>query len=298
MAKLIIFLTTSIAEVVNNDEDVSSYLKVVFLPNYCVSFAEIIIPGCDISQHISTAGMEASGTSNMKFALNGVLILGTMDGANVEIAEEIGQENMFIFGATADKVPELRHLVRMNKAEIDPRFIAVLQHLKNGQFGDPYQWRPILQNLENGNDYYLLGVDCSSYLGIQEKIDKCFVDKESWLKKSILSTSGAGKFSSDRTIHEYADEIWGIQQVRRPGAKPVMLQRLTSRGIVPETSELGISPSFEKDSILMESNTPLEKPKYAITKIGESQNSPEKSKFPSVKTSEPEAVEGFDVSDK
>jgi len=270
--------------VINKDIDVADYLRVVFLPNYCVSFAEIIIPACDISQHISTAGMEASGTSNMKFALNGSLILGTMDGANVEIAEEIGEENMFIFGATADKVPELRHQVRMNKVKPDPNFLSVLQSLKTTQFGDPQSWRPILLSLEHGNDYYLLSVDFASYLEVQTKIDASFRDKKAWLRKSILSTAGAGKFSSDRTIHEYAKEIWGIQQVRRPGAKPVVFQKLASKGIFPGTSELGISPSYGADSLLIESGTQLQAPVYPTAD--------------KTSVSNAETIEGFEVSDK
>jgi len=253
MAKLIIYLINIVGEVIKNDKEANNYLKVVFLPNYCVSLAEVIIPGCDISQHISTAGMEASGTSNMKFAMNGVLILGTMDGANVEIAEEIGEENMFIFGALADKVPGLRHAVRMNTAKIDPRFTSVLQSLKRGDFGDAQQWRPIIDALEHGNDFYLLGVDFESYIEAQEKIDNNFKDKEKWTEKSILSVAGSGKFSSDRTITEYAEEVWGIEQVRRPGAKPVILNKLTPGGI----NDLGISPSWSNDSVLIESREPL-----------------------------------------
>ena len=172
----------------------------------------------------------------------------------------------------------------MNKAEVDPRFTVVLNTLKSGTFGEPSQWRPIVQSLESGNDYYLLGVDFASYLSIQEKVDEAFLDRKTWLRMSILSTAGAGKFSSDRTIHEYAEEIWGIEQVRRPGAKPVQLQRLTAKGIVPESSELGISPSFHNDVILVESQVPLVRAKY-----------PQNQNASKANTQEGEAVEGFDI---
>ncbi|KAF5470472.1 hypothetical protein F2P56_010985 [Juglans regia] len=161
-AKRIVKLVNDVGAVVNNDPDINRYLKVVFVPNYNVSVAEILIPGSELSQHISTAGMEASGTSNMKFALNGCLIIGTLDGANVEIREEIGEENFFLFGATADEVPRLR------------------KKRENG--------------LINEHAFFLLGK----------------WDRKRWLKMSILSTAGSGKFSSDRTIAQYAKEIWNI----------------------------------------------------------------------------------------
>ena len=227
---MIIYLINCVAKVVNNDKRVDDYLKIVFIPNYCVSLAEVIIPGCDISQHISTAGMEASGTSNMKFAMNGVLIVGTMDGANIEIAQEIGEENMFIFGARSEKVSDLRMGVRCGKIKLNTTFKEILLSIKRGDFGDPQQFRPICDSLEHGNDHYLVSVDFDDYLNVQKQIDSTFLNKEKWTEMSILSVAGSGKFSSDRTIDEYAEEVWGIEHVRRPGAKPVILNKLTPGG--------------------------------------------------------------------
>lgn len=219
MAKRIIKLINSVANRVNNDAEVSDYFKVIFLPNYNVSLAEVIIPAADISQHISTAGMEASGTSNMKFAMNGSLILGTMDGANIEIASEIDQSNMFIFGAEANEVPELRHALRFKsgkQTEECKEFDGVLQSIKEGKYGSYEDNKPILDSLKWENDYYLLRHDFKSYIEANEKVDAAYNDQHNWTRKTILSAAGMGKFSTDRTIREYAKDIWKIEQCRRP----------------------------------------------------------------------------------
>ena len=212
MAKRIIKLVHKIGAVVNNDPDVGDLFKVVFIPNYNVSLAEIIVPASDLSQHISTAGMEASGTSNMKFAMNGGLIIGTMDGANIEIAAEIGTDNVFIFGALTPEVAVLR---AERRVPAPPRPLcaelqAVVEDLEAGKFGAREEVGPLLSTLGWANDYYLVGHDFPDYLRAQSDVDRVFADPAEWTRRSILSTAGMGKFSTDRTIDEYAREIWGI----------------------------------------------------------------------------------------
>ncbi|KAL5748011.1 hypothetical protein ACOSQ2_025308 [Xanthoceras sorbifolium] len=219
-AKRIVKLVNDVGDVVNTDPEVNSYLKVVFIPNYNVSVAEMLIPGSELSQHISTAGMEASGTSNMKFSLNGCLIIGTLDGANVEIREEIGEENFFLFGATADQVPRLRKERENGLFKPDPRFEEAKQFIRSGAFGS-YDYNPLLESLEGNSgygrgDYFLVGHDFPSYMDAQERVDAAYKDTKKWLKMSILSTAGSGKFSSDRTISQYAKEIWNIEECRVP----------------------------------------------------------------------------------
>ncbi|KAK9734734.1 hypothetical protein RND81_04G160000 [Saponaria officinalis] len=219
-AKRIVKLVNDVGSVVNTDPEVNSYLKVVFVPNYNVSVAEMLIPGSELSQHISTAGMEASGTSNMKFALNGCLIIGTLDGANVEIREEIGEDNFFLFGATADEVPQLRKDRENGLFKPDRRYEEAKQFIRSGAFGT-YDYEPLLDSLEGDSgygrgDYFLVGHDFPSYIDMQAKVDEAYKDKKKWLKMSILSTAGSGKFSSDRTISQYAKEIWNIEPCSVP----------------------------------------------------------------------------------
>ncbi|XP_057953247.1 alpha-glucan phosphorylase, H isozyme [Malania oleifera] len=219
-AKRIVKLVNDVGALVNNDPDVDDYLKVVFVPNYNVSVAELLVPGSELSQHISTSGMEASGTSNMKFALNGCLIIGTLDGANVEIREEIGEENFFLFGATADEVPRLRKERENGLFKPDPRFEEAKQFIRTGVFGS-YDYNPLLESLEGNSgygrgDYFLVGHDFPSYMDAQARVDEAYKDRRRWLKKSILSTAGSGKFSSDRTIAQYAKEIWSIEDCPVP----------------------------------------------------------------------------------
>lgn len=211
IAKLVIKLINSVAEVVNNDPAVGDLLKVVFLADYNVSLAEIIIPASDISQHLSTAGTEASGTSNMKFVLNGGLILGTLDGANIEIKEEIGDDNIFVFGVKANEVEDYRHAIRYRKLAMNPQFEAVFQQLQKGVFVNAKVIQPLLDTITVGGDHYLLTVDFPLYLEAQKKVDEAFKDKQKWLKKSIMCTAGMGKFSSDRCVTEYAEQIWKIK---------------------------------------------------------------------------------------
>lgn len=221
-AKRIVKLVNDVGAVVNTDPEVNSFLKVVFVPNYNVSVAEILIPGSELSQHISTAGMEASGTSNMKFALNGCLVIGTLDGANVEIREEIGETNFFLFGATADEVPGLRKDREKGLFKPDPRFEEAKQFIRSGAFGS-YDYNPLLESLEGNSgygrgDYFLVGHDFPSYMDAQEKVDEAYKDRKRWIKMSILSTAGSGKFSSDRTISQYATEIWNIKECPCPAS--------------------------------------------------------------------------------
>lgn len=159
IAKLIIKLINNVAEVVNNDADTSDYLKLVFIPNYNVSVAEIMIPASDISQHISTAGTEASGTSNMKFVLNGGLILGTVDGANIEIAEEVGDDNIWLFGALAHEVEDIRHDQLYHKVEMCPELKAVITRIRDGAFKDAGIFEPLLATLTAGHDFYIVSKD-------------------------------------------------------------------------------------------------------------------------------------------
>jgi len=220
IAKLVIKLINSVGEVVNNDPEIGDVLKVVFIPNYNVSLAEIIIPASDISQHISTAGTEASGTSNMKFVLNGGIILGTVDGANIEIGEEIGEENIFFFGVKADEVEDIRHLNRYRKIEMDPDLRNVLDAIEKGTFGDPKIFEPLVATLTVGGDYYLISKDFASYIEAQADADEAYKDKVGWAKKSILCTAGMSKFSSDRSINEYAEKIWKIKPCTVPATLP------------------------------------------------------------------------------
>ncbi|KAJ1554743.1 Non-essential glycogen phosphorylase, partial [Cladochytrium tenue] len=176
-AKLIIKLINSVSAVINEDPDTAAYLKLLFLENYNVSLAEVMIPASDISQHISTAGTEASGTSNMKFVLNGGLIIGTVDGANIEIAEEVGEDNIWLFGTLAEDVDDVRHEQMYRPATLDPQLGEVIDSIQRGDFGDVAIFEPLIGTLTKGHDYYIIGKDFPSYLETLDKINTAFVDK-------------------------------------------------------------------------------------------------------------------------
>lgn len=214
-AKVIIELINRVGMKINSDSDIGDLLKVVFLPNYCVSAAQIIIPAAELSQHISTAGTEASGTSNMKFIMNGCLIIGTMDGANVEIAEEVGRENMFIFGMDVDQVEkELSKMRAGYRGYVGSRLSRVFEQIKSGVLGgDTHAFQNLINNLVNGGDNYLVCHDFYSYLDAQELVDATYRDQTKWNQMAIENVARSGKFSSDRTIMEYAEQIWNIQPV-------------------------------------------------------------------------------------
>ena len=214
-AKLIIKLINSVADVVNNDPRVGDKLKVAFIPNYNVSRAEVIIPGADLSEQISTAGTEASGTGNMKFSLNGALTIGTLDGANIEIREEVGEENIYIFGMTAEEVEfEKKHnsCSPQQICDENPHIAAVMETLSSGMFsnGDQGYFQNIVGSLLDPHDPYLLLADFESYLACQDVVDAEYLDTDLWTEKCILNVARMGKFSSDRTIKQYAREIWGL----------------------------------------------------------------------------------------
>jgi starch phosphorylase len=217
MAKLVIKLINSVANVVNNDKEVSDKLKVVFLKNYSVSLAEKIIPASDLSEQISTAGLEASGTGNMKFALNGALTIGTMDGANVEIRQEVGDENIFIFGLLADEVVKLKanNYNPRKYYEANPNLKRVINMIDSDYFNknEPGIFNPIIEGLMNV-DYYCLFADYQSYIDAQDRVSKLYLDTEEWTKKSILNVARIGKFSSDRSVQEYAEKIWNVKPVK------------------------------------------------------------------------------------
>jgi starch phosphorylase len=216
LAKLIIKLINSVADVVNRDPDVNNLLKVVFLPNYCVSMAEKIMPGADLSEQISTAGMEASGTGNMKFALNGALTIGTLDGANIEIKEEVGDQNIFIFGLKADEVLNLKKNGYNPREyyENNPNLKKVIDMIANGFFSpwNPQLFKPIIESLMN-TDNFMLFADFDTYIRCQSVVAQNFLDAEDWTRKSILNVASTGKFSSDRAIAEYAKDIWNVKSV-------------------------------------------------------------------------------------
>ena len=218
MAKHIIHLINDVAKVINSDPQVKNKLKVVFIPNYSVSLAQIIIPAADLSEQISTAGTEASGTSNMKFALNGALTIGTLDGANVEMREHVGDENIFIFGNTTPEVEALRRNGYNPRKyfEEDAELHLALTQIATGVFSpqEPERYRNIFDALVNLGDHYQLLADYRSYVDTQDKVDELYRQPEEWQRRAALNIANMGYFSSDRTIQEYADEIWGISPVR------------------------------------------------------------------------------------
>ncbi|CAH2044938.1 unnamed protein product [Thlaspi arvense] len=219
-AKRIVKFITDVGSTINHDPEIGDLLKVIFVPDYNVSVAELLIPASELSQHISTAGMEASGTSNMKFSMNGCILIGTLDGANVEIREEVGEENFFLFGAKADEIVNLRKERAEGKFVPDPIFEEVKTFVRSGVFGSN-NYDELIGSLEGNEgfgraDYFLVGKDFPSYVECQEKVDEAYRDQKRWTRMSILNTAGSFKFSSDRTIHEYAKDIWNIKQVQLP----------------------------------------------------------------------------------
>merc|ERR1719159_2058575 len=227
-AKTIIKLINNIGEVCKNDPDVAPYLKVAFIPNYSVTVAQHVVPASDISEHISTAGTEASGTSNMKFVMNGGLIIGTMDGANIEIREEGGADTMFIFGCLETDVPIIKEKSKNGHYPIDHRMEEVFRGLRNGEFslGDEKtrkEFSSLIDKLTNtveagtwNGDKYLLCADFPSYCDAQALVDKVYADQQNWTALSIQAACGMAKFSTDRTIREYAETIWNIPPSPRP----------------------------------------------------------------------------------
>jgi starch phosphorylase len=218
VAKLIIKLINDVADTVNYDPQVRDLLKVAFIPNYDVSTAEFIVPAADLSEQISTAGTEASGTGNMKLALNGALTIGTLDGANVEIGEQVGAENIFIFGLTADEVASLqaKGYQPWDYYNANTELREVLNMIGSGFFSpsEPERFKPILDNLLHHGDKYLLLADYASYIACQGEVETAYKDHELWIRKAILNVANMGKFSSDRTISEYARQIWEVKPVK------------------------------------------------------------------------------------
>ena len=216
VAKSIIHLINDVGTVINNDPAVRDLLKVVFIPNYNVSTAEVIMPAADLSEQISTAGLEASGTGNMKFALNGALTIGTLDGANVEILEHVGADNIKIFGMTAQEVAELRQRGYDARATIEsiPALKDVLDAVAGGVFSPTEQnrYQGLVDTMYNG-DHFLVAPDFLSYTHAQREMDALWLNQDEWQKKAILNTANMGWFSSDRTIRDYAQEIWNIPTV-------------------------------------------------------------------------------------
>jgi starch phosphorylase len=216
MAKLIIRLINGVAEVVNNDPAVNDRLKVVFLPDFNVKNAHLVYPAADLSEQISTAGKEASGTGNMKFMMNGALTIGTLDGANVEIREEVGEDNFFLFGLTADQVERVRRegYRPADYANSNPQLRDVLALITDGHFsrGDRDVFRPLVENLLQ-SDPFLVLADYADYVACQERVSAAWQDSRRWTRMSILNTACSGKFSSDRAIGEYCDQIWKIRPV-------------------------------------------------------------------------------------
>jgi len=223
MAKLHIKLINSIAEKINTDPDTKGKLSCLFLENYTVSLAERLIPAADLSEQTSTAGMEASGTGNMKFALNGALTIGTLDGANIEIREEVGEENIFIFGLTETEVEEKRREGYNPRDYYNsiPELQEVMNQIRDGFFepDSPELFHPIIRAILDEGDYFMVLADFQSYIEQQQEVEKLYKDQKTWIKKAIHNVARMGKFSSDRTISDYCEQIWECKRIDPPGNK-------------------------------------------------------------------------------
>ncbi len=217
MAKLIIKLINSVAEVVNNDPDVGPRLKVAFFPNYNVSAMEVICPGTDLSEQISTAGKEASGTGNMKFMMNGALTIGTLDGANIEIREELGNKNFFLFGLTADEVEQSRGQYDPNYIINHDKDLSNVLDIINSDYFNPFEpnlFIDIVNSIRDPHDPWMTAADFQSYIKAQEQVSKVWKNKERWTSMSIMNTLCSGKFSTDRTMHDYNRDIWKLDPIK------------------------------------------------------------------------------------
>jgi starch phosphorylase len=213
LAKLVIKFINNLAGTINGDPVMSGRLRVLFLPDYCVSLAERLIPASDVSEQISTAGYEASGTSNMKFMMNGALTIGTRDGATIEMAEEAGEENFFLFGLTAEEIVKSRGWYNPYwHYEQEPETRRALDLIFSDHFSrnEPGVFTPIREALLTQGDYYMHLADLKSYSEAHERLGRLYTDQDRWTNKAILNVAGSGKFSSDRTIAEYAREIWEV----------------------------------------------------------------------------------------
>jgi starch phosphorylase len=219
MAKKIIKLINNVGNVINHDPDVGEKLKLVFLPNYRVSAMEKICPGADLSEQISTAGKEASGTGNMKFMMNGALTIGTLDGANIEIREEVGDDNFFLFGLTEDQVENLRNhydpAAIINQDEDLQRVINLLECGHFNQF-EPSIFDAIIDSMKSPNDPWVTIADFRSFVDAQKRVEAAYQDKDRWTKMSIINCANSGKFSTDRTISEYNNELWKLTPASIP----------------------------------------------------------------------------------
>ncbi|SLM32998.1 Glycogen phosphorylase [Desulfamplus magnetovallimortis] len=214
MAKLVIRFIHGLAEIINKDSKANEWLKVVFIPDYRVSLAEKMIPGADVSEQISTAGMEASGTGNMKFAMNGAITIGTLDGANIEIAGEVGEENIYIFGHKVDEIESLRREHDADRfLNSSPALKRVMDAVRSDIFcpDEPGIFKPLYDSIVHGGDYYCHMADFQSYTDAHSRLANDYMDRHNWAVKSLLNIARTGKFSSDRTIKEYAEEIWKIK---------------------------------------------------------------------------------------
>jgi starch phosphorylase len=215
-AKQIIRLAHDVGRIINNDERIQGRLKVVFMPNYGVSLAETIIPAADLSEQISTAGTEASGTGNMKFALNGALTIGTWDGATIEMAEAMGPENVFLFGHRAEGIENMRELGYLPRwiAQQNPRLGKVLDALAGGDFspGEPARYKALVESLLQSDRYFLLA-DFADYLAAQQRVDALYADQRQWQAAVVRNIAGMGRFSTDRTIAEYVARVWSADSL-------------------------------------------------------------------------------------
>jgi starch phosphorylase len=216
MAKTIIKLINNVAAVVNSDPRTAGLLRLVFLPNYNVSMMEVLCPACDLSEQISTAGKEASGTGNMKFMINGALTIGTLDGANIEIRDAVGEENFFLCGMNAEEVAAAR-------ANYDPAAIVsadadlreVMEVLQSGQFNraEPGIFDPVIDSILSPQDPWMTAADFASLVAAQRRVADCYRDRDRWTRMSIHNSAASGRFSSDRTIREYNADIWRLEAV-------------------------------------------------------------------------------------
>jgi starch phosphorylase len=216
LAKRIIKLITAVGDMINFDPDVNRFMKVAFVPNFNVQNAHLIYPAANLSEQISTAGKEASGTGNMKFMMNGALTIGTLDGANVEIREEAGAENFFLFGLTEDQVRQVKRdgYHPADYIAANAELASVLDLIAGGHFshGDTGVFRPLIDNLRY-DDPFLVLADYASYVECQDRVSAAWQDRDAWSRMSILNAARSGKFSSDRAIEEYCDDIWNVHPV-------------------------------------------------------------------------------------